>query len=62
MSILDGSVIRLSADGSQWESVAKASPRVVHRMVPAGKQLLMIGGALQGDNLDSLELVSVLKN
>lgn len=61
VSMLDGSVIRLSADGSKWEPVSKVNARVVHRMVPAGDQLLMIGGALAGENLDSVESIAVSK-
>lgn len=58
VSMADGIIARLSADGKQWESVARISPRIVHRMVPAGeKQLIVLGGAHRGENLDAVEAV-----
>jgi N-acetylneuraminic acid mutarotase len=63
VSVADGTVARLSADGGKWEPIAKVMPRVVHRMVPASENtLLLLGGASRGDNLDTVETVTLPKN
>ncbi len=59
VSVGDGGLHRLSTDGKSWESVATTTPRIVHRMVPAGERLLIIGGAAKGTNLDLIETVPV---
>lgn len=59
LSVADGSLLRLDAAGTAWERVGSASPRIVHRMVPHGRSLLVVGGADKGWNLDSIEAVTV---
>jgi len=60
VSVNDGTVASLSADEKTWDVVAKLAPRVVHRMVPAGSNgLLLIGGASRGENLDTVEFVNL---
>jgi hypothetical protein len=60
VSVADGSVHRLSADGSQWEPVASVVPRIVHRAVADGdKHMILIGGAANAENLDLVERVPV---
>lgn len=59
VSLGDGSLYRLSRSGREWEPAGKASPRVAHRVVSSGKQLLIVGGANGGANLDLIEAVTV---
>jgi len=58
ISVADGGIHRLAADGSAWEPVASVSPRIVHRMVPLGNDaVVLLGGAHRRDNLDVVEVV-----
>jgi N-acetylneuraminic acid mutarotase len=58
ISVADGGIHRLAADGSAWEPVATVSPRIVHRMVPLGNDaVVLLGGAHRRDNLDVVEVV-----
>lgn len=60
VSVADGSVHRLSADGSQWEPVASVVPRIVHRAVADGDaHMILLGGAANSANLDTVERVPV---
>lgn len=55
----DGALLRLNARADGWDAVAAATPRIVHRLVPFGGQVLVLGGAARGDNLDLVEAVRV---
>ncbi len=55
LSVDDGSVHRLNVAGTAWEPVGKATPRIVHRLVADGDDLLILGGAAKGDNSDLVE-------
>ena len=57
-SVGDGSLFRLSDSGSAWEKVTTTTPRIVHRLAPWGSQILVLGGATKGNNLDLVEAVS----
>lgn len=57
VSVSDGSFYRLAADESGWKRVATTTPRIVHRVVPFGSRLLVVGGAAEGDNLALIESV-----
>lgn len=59
VSLADGSLIRLNIEAKRWEEVAKTTPRLAHRMVSHTNQLLIIGGADKGKNLDLIEAVTV---
>lgn len=60
VSIADGSIHRLTADGSRWEPVAAVVPRIVHRAVPDGdSHMILVGGAANAANLDLVERVPV---
>ena len=61
-SVADGSLFRLGANGDQWEKIATSTPRIVHRLVPVGSQILIVGGAAKGDNLDLVEAVTVARS
>jgi len=40
---------RLSESGDAWEKVsANATVRIVHRLIPLGKDVLLVGGAVPG--------------
>ncbi len=60
VSVADGSIHRLSEDGSRWEAVASVAPRIVHRAVADGdSHLILVGGAANAANLDLVERVPV---
>ena len=58
VSVADGSLYRLNADRSGWDKVAATTPRIVHRLVANGSQLLIIGGASGKKQLDLIEAVT----
>ncbi|MGC4030846.1 MAG: hypothetical protein QM754_03730 [Tepidisphaeraceae bacterium] len=60
VSVGDGSLLRLSDDASQWELIAKTTPRIVHRLVPDGDRVLVIGGAMRRKQVDLIEAVRVV--
>ncbi len=60
VSVADGTLYRLSADGRSWESAGSATPRLVHRIAPDGGRILVIGGAEGGKNSDLIEAVDVV--
>ncbi len=60
VSVADGSIHRLSADGTAWEPIASVVPRIVHRAVPDGdSHMILIGGAANAENLDLVERIPV---
>lgn len=58
VSAADGALLRLNAAAGAWEKVAKATPRVAHRLVVRGPEILVLGGADGGKNLDLVEGVN----
>ncbi len=58
VSVNDGGLFRLAA-GDQWVRVARATPRIVHRLVPDGRRVLILGGAAGGRNSDLIEAVAI---
>jgi hypothetical protein len=61
ISLANGSVHRLRADGGGWEPVAANTPRIVHRLVPHEGRILVLGGSAKGTNLDLIEAVEPLR-
>ena len=59
VSVADGSLLELDRQGQGWNTVARASPRIVHRLVPAPDGVILVGGASGKDNLDRVELVKL---
>jgi Kelch motif len=59
VSVDDGGLFRLDAAWGSWEKVGRATPRIVHRLVPASRQVLVVGGAHGGANSDLIEAVTV---
>jgi N-acetylneuraminic acid mutarotase len=60
ISIDDGALYRLSVNGSAWEPVGRATPRIVHRLVAeGGDRVLILGGARGGANLDLVEALAL---
>ncbi len=59
VSVGDGTMYGLTDNRNAWEPVAETTPRIVHRMAPAGSRVLVIGGAAEGDVVDLLEAVRV---
>jgi N-acetylneuraminic acid mutarotase len=62
VSTSEGNLFRLTADGKEWEKVGtSATKRIVHRLVPHGKGVLLVGGAVPAlkENATALEWVSV---
>jgi N-acetylneuraminic acid mutarotase len=61
VSPADGKVYRLSEKHDAWEAIATLEKaRFVHRMVPAGKKLLLVlGGASRGGNVAETEAIEL---
>ena len=59
VSIFDGSLLRLNKAGDAWEKVGSTTSRVAHRMASRGDEILVLGGAAGGKNLDLIETVPV---
>jgi N-acetylneuraminic acid mutarotase len=59
----EGSVYRLSEDGSKWDEVARVgTPRFFHQLLPASaSDLLMIGGATMKGHLADSELIRLAR-
>ncbi|MGB7160531.1 MAG: kelch repeat-containing protein [Tepidisphaeraceae bacterium] len=57
-SVADGSFLRL-AGGKRWEKLATTTPRIVHRLIPRGNEILVLGGADGGRNFNLIERVPV---
>ena len=58
----DGSIQRLSRDGTKWETIATMdNARFFHRMVPIGEnRLIVVGGAsMQSGKFDQIELIEL---
>lgn len=55
VSVDDGSVYGLNLTGTGWDPVGRATPRIVHRLLPAGDSVLIVGGAAGGRNADLIE-------
>ncbi len=62
VSVGDGTLARLDEQNNKWETVAKTTPRIVHRLAPDGSRILIVGGAARGDNLNLIESVNVGKS
>ena len=59
VSVADGSLLALDDEAGAWRVVARTSPRIVHRMVPADEGVILVGGAAGKDNLDRVELIAL---
>lgn len=59
VSVADGSLLALDEQAGVWRTVARTSPRIVHRMVPADGGVILVGGAVGKDNLDRVEQVAL---
>ena len=59
VSVADGSLLALDEQAGAWRVVARTSPRIVHRMVPAEAGVILVGGAAGKDNLDRVERVAL---
>jgi hypothetical protein len=59
VSVGDGGLHALDAAGGAWTRLAVTTPRIVHRLVPVGGRLLVVGGAARGRNLDLIEEVTL---
>ncbi len=61
LSVGTGDLYTLSADGSTWEAQTKSTPRIVHRLIPNGNAVLILGGAAGEKMLDLIESVALAK-
>jgi N-acetylneuraminic acid mutarotase len=59
VSVADGTLYRLDHAAKTWARVATSTPRIVHRLAPAGSRILILGGAAKGDTLNLIEAVSI---
>ena len=57
LSVPAGELFKLSSDQTKWELHATATPRAVHRLVPHGQNILIVGGAAKQKMLDLVELI-----
>jgi hypothetical protein len=56
-SVVTGELFRLSADGGKWELHSTNTPRAVHRLIPDGQRILIVGGAAKQKMVDMIETV-----
>lgn len=59
VSVADGQLLRLAADRGSWEAVTTTTPRIVHRMVAADNELLLVGGAREATMTNLIEAVAL---
>mgnify|MGYP000005617627 FL=1 len=59
VNVADGTLLKLSSDHEHWGVITKVSPRIVHRIVPANSGVVLIGGAHNGHNLDTVEFITI---
>ena len=60
VSTSEGNLFRLTVDGKEWEKVGTSgTKRIVHRLVPHGKGVLLVGGAVPAlkENAADLEFI-----
>ncbi|MBS1874685.1 MAG: hypothetical protein JSU00_15830 [Acidobacteria bacterium] len=57
VSLADGVIHRLDESTRRWIEAGRATPRIAHRMAPAGDRMFVIGGASGGANLDRIDAV-----
>jgi len=62
VSVGDGGLHRLDTAGTAWERVATATPRIVHRLVSHDAEILLVGGAAKGANLDLIEVAATSRH
>jgi hypothetical protein len=55
VSVGDGSLFAQSEPGEAWRRVGHSEPRLAHRIVRGAEDLLILGGAVRGGNLDLVE-------
>jgi uncharacterized GH25 family protein/outer membrane protein assembly factor BamB len=59
VSVGDGNLLRLNEAAGRWDHVTKNTPRIVHRLAPHESKILVLGGAVKGDNFDLIEVVNI---
>lgn len=59
ISVGDGTFYRLNEPAKAWDKVTTTTPRIVHRLIPNGSEILVVGGASKGENLNLIETVQV---
>ncbi|MCC7085695.1 MAG: hypothetical protein IT427_11895 [Pirellulales bacterium] len=59
VSVGNGNIYCFNQTAGRWDRVAANTPRIVHRIVPYGSKILVMGGAAKGDNFDLIEVVDV---
>jgi hypothetical protein len=59
LSVGTGELFRLASDSSAWELFARTTPRIVHRLIPFERELLVVGGAAEHRMVPLIEAVEV---
>lgn len=59
LSVGSGEFYVLSDDGTAWNRITKTTPRIVHRLVPSGSRILIVGGARGERMTDLIEAVDL---
>ncbi|MDX2178316.1 MAG: hypothetical protein SFV18_01905 [Bryobacteraceae bacterium] len=62
VSVADGALLRLNQSGNAWEKAGSSGGRVAHRLASNGRELLLLGGAAKGKNLDAIETFAPLED
>ena len=60
LSVSTGELFTLSADGTRWDLYAHNTRRAVHRLIPDGGRILIVGGAANQKMVDLIETVPAL--
>lgn len=59
LSVGSGTLFRLNDDQAGWSVVGRSTPRLAHRMVAFGDEVLIVGGASEAQMVDIIEAVRV---
>jgi hypothetical protein len=59
VSVADGTLYRLDKGANGWTRAGSSTPRIVHRLVPDGLQILVLGGSTKGDTQNLIEAIPV---
>lgn len=59
VSLGDGTLVKLDEKEGRWVETGKTKPRLAHRMVGVDRKVFVLGGAVKGNNLDTVEVVEL---
>ncbi len=59
VSLGDGTLVKLDEKEGRWVETGKTKARLAHRMVGVDRKVFVLGGAVKGKNLDTVEVVEL---